>query len=86
MDHSRDDRYRSLDLSLRSPPVSIFGGMFRGKGGGRGEIVQVRGFGNRDRFEEGFVMQFERERVSIFRIFRLFGNLFGSDCVSCGIY
>lgn len=32
MDHSRDDRYRSLDLSLRSPPVSIFGGMFRGKG------------------------------------------------------
>lgn len=62
MDHSRDDRYRSLDLSLRSPPVSIFGGMFRGKGGGREEIVQVRGFGNRDRFEEGFVMQFERER------------------------
>lgn len=33
MDHSRDDRYRSLDLSLRSPPVLFSVGCSGGREG-----------------------------------------------------
>lgn len=59
MDHSRDHRYRSLDLSLRSPLFLFSVGC---SGGGRGRLgIEDSGF------EEGFVMQFER--VSIFRIY-----------------
>lgn len=53
MDHSRDHRYRSLDLSLRSPLFLFSVGC---SGGGRGRLgIEDSGF------EEGFVMQFERE-------------------------